>query len=540
MKVAVRLGLVFMMWLGMPLISHSADRLNILMIVGDDWGGPYAGAYRGVYGRALPSDIVTTPNIDRIAQHGVLFKNAYVNAPSCTPSRSSIFSGRYFFNTGGGAFLNGQWNASIPSFPLLLHDAGYHIGATYKIWSPGKPLNAPFGGGAYSYNKAGILPNHFSSEVTGMMAKGSSFVQAKQAVLDQVLGNFNDFLAARKPGQPFFYWLGPTNTHRPWVKGSGKALWGINPDKLKGKLRVFLPDVPEIREDMADYLGEIQALDAYVGVLLKKLADSGELANTLIVATGDNGPGGFPHGKWNVYDFGVATPLLMWLPHSTGGRIVDDFTSLMDLAPTFLDVAGVSVPPKMNGRSLLNILTSSKSGQVDAQRTFVITGEERHVAGAREQSLPYPARAIRTKGYLYIRNFEPERWPIGCPLIMKRPPANPWVFIDMDPSPSKNWVINHRSHPDTKRYFKWAFAKRPGEELFDLHKDPGQITNVADKPAYAAIKSRLASQLLTALANAGDPRVTGDGKTFDRSPYTNLASVACQEALPLDWVAGSQ
>lgn len=238
MKTAFRqLVLYFLFFI--PVICWSASRPNILVIVGDDWGGPYASAYSRIYNnRALPSDIVKTPNIDRIAHNGVLFKNAYVNAPSCTASRSSIFSGRYFFNTKGGAFLGGQWDSTIPTFPLLMRDAGYHIGMTYKGWSPGKISNAPFGGTAYIYNQSGISANIFSSNVTYLMSKGLTFAQAKQRMLDQVSGNFNSFLAARKPNQPFLYWFGPTNIHRSWAKGSGKALWGINP---KAKCVFFYP-----------------------------------------------------------------------------------------------------------------------------------------------------------------------------------------------------------------------------------------------------------------------------------------------------------
>ncbi|WP_157679340.1 sulfatase family protein [Methylovulum psychrotolerans] len=535
-KAMCKIGLAVMLLLT-PMMGWSAKRLNIVIIVGDDWGGPYASAYTGIYGRNLPSNVVKTPNVDRIAQNGVLFKNAYVNAPSCTPSRSSIFTGRYFFNTGGGAVLGGTWDFTIPSFPLLLLDAGYHIGLTSKGWSPGTPRNAPFGGTAHYYQYFGTSVSSFSKSVTKWTAKGMPFEKAKQTMLDQVRGNFEAFLADRKPDQPFFYWFGPTNTHRTWVKGSGKALWGIEPDSLKDQLPVYLPNNPEVREDMADYLGEIQALDAYIGVLLKKLEEIGELDNTIIVATGDNGPGGFPRGKWNLYDFGVATPLVVWYPHSTGGRVVTDFTTLMDLAPTFLEVAGVAIPPKTDGRSLLNILTSPLSGQVDPQRTFAITGEERHNAKARDDSLPYPARALRTARYLYIRNFAPDRWPMGCPYVAAHVP---YVFHDIgEPSPTYDWIITNRSIPSAADYFTWAFAKRPAEELYDAHKDPGQINNVADDPMYADIKKSLAEKLLAELKKAGDPRVIGDGGTFDRPPYTDLKTVACQDTIPLNWAPGS-
>ncbi len=166
------------------------------------------------------------------------------------------------------------WDSAIPSFPLLLRDAGYQIGKSYKVWSPGKPADAPIGGQQYAYEKSGRLPNKFSSNVTKMVADGATVDAAREKILDQVRGNFKAFLADQKQGQPWLYFFGPTNTHRPWVKGSGKQLWGIDPDAVKGKMPKFLPDVPEVREDVADNLGEAQAVDAYVGVLVKMVEEA--------------------------------------------------------------------------------------------------------------------------------------------------------------------------------------------------------------------------------------------------------------------------
>jgi arylsulfatase A-like enzyme len=268
-----------------------------------------------------------------VAREGVLFRNAFVTAPSCTPCRSSLLSGQYFFRTGRGAILQGaQWDSNIPSFPLLLKDAGYHIGETYKVWSPGTPNDAPYGAGKYAYEKAGGAYNNLSENVTKMAAGGMEVEAAKQKLYAEVRGNFEDFLADRTSGQPFCYWFGPTLVHRAWQKGSGKALWGIEPDSLAGKLPKFLPDVPEVREDFADYLGEIQGYDAGIGVLLKKLEEIGELDKTLIVISGDHGAPGFPHGKCNLYDFGVGVTLAARWPGGKGGRVVDDFANLMDLA----------------------------------------------------------------------------------------------------------------------------------------------------------------------------------------------------------------
>ncbi|HEY6400204.1 MAG TPA: sulfatase, partial [Blastocatellia bacterium] len=480
------------------------------------------------------NQVIKTPNIDRLARDGILFTRAFVNAPSCTPSRSSLLSGRYFFNTGRGAILQtAEWDSSIPSYPHLLRDAGYHIGETYKVWSPGAPVDAPFGAGKYAYEKAGNLPNNFSENVTEMVSKGLSLEEARAKIYNQVRRNFEDFLADRKAGQPWHYWFGATTTHRRWIKGSGKKLWGIEPDSLKGKLPPFLPDVPEVREDIADYLGEAQAWDAYVGVLLKKLEESGELENTLIVVSGDHGMPGVSDGKCNLYDFGVGVAMVARLPKGMGGRpgrVVDDLISLVDVGPTFLEAAGVSPPAGINARSFLDVLRSDKNGQIDANRTWVISGRERHVAFANENNLPYPQRALRTREFLYIRNFAPERWPLGVPYRVTETSAPGQeelegetyaAFADMDASPTKAWLVLHRNDAQWKRYYEIAFARRPAEELYDLSKDPYQTRNVASDPAYAKDRVRLADRLMKILTEAGDPRVTGDGKTFERPPFTN-------------------
>ena len=353
-----------------PTAQRQPVRPNILFCFADDWGR-YASIYATLEKQPSLNQIVKTPNIDRLAREGILFRKAFVNAPSCTPCRSALLSGRYFFNTGRGAILQtAEWDAKIPSYPHLLRDAGYHIGETYKVWSPGTPNDAPFGAGQYAYEKAGNLPNDFSENMTKMMGEGQALESAREKIYGQVQANFDAFLTARKAGQPWHYWFGPTTTHRRWIKGSGKKLWGIEPDSLKGKLPPFLPDVPEIREDLADYLGEVQAYDAYIGVLIKRLEATGEMDNTLIVISGDHGMPGVTNGKCNLYDFGTGVALIARWPKGIQGqgRVVDDLVSLPDLAPTFLAAAGVALPPGMTARSLLKVFQSNKNGRVDEKR----------------------------------------------------------------------------------------------------------------------------------------------------------------------------
>jgi len=245
-------------------VAADAKRPNILLAFADDWG-----AQASAYARLSPggiNDVVSTPHFDKLAAEGVLFLNAHVNAPSCTPCRSSLLSGQHFWRTGRGAILQGAvWDPSIPSWPLLLKDAGYHIGMTHKVWSPGIPRDAPFGEQEHAYRPAGSKINQFSQTATNSVSKGMSVEEAKAALLEETRANFRAFLEAQAEGKPFAYWYGPTNVHRKWIKGSGKALWGVDPDSLKGKMPPFLPDVPAVREDLADYMGEAMAFDAQLG-----------------------------------------------------------------------------------------------------------------------------------------------------------------------------------------------------------------------------------------------------------------------------------
>jgi N-sulfoglucosamine sulfohydrolase len=284
-----------------------------------------------------------------------------------------------------------------------------------------------------------------------------------------------------------------------------------------------------VREDLADYFGEVHALDAVLGFFLRKLEAMGELDNTLLVISGDHGAPGFPYGKCNLYDFGTGVSLAVRGAGTRGGRVVDDFVNLMDLAPTFLEIGGVTPPGVMTGRSLVNVLKSGKSGLVDPQRTWVVTGRERHAIGAREGFLPYPQRAFRTKDYLYIINFKPDRWPMGDPVNLDsdEPPTatalteNTMVtFMDMDAGPTKAWLVTHRNEPQWKRHYDLAFGRRPREELYILARDPHQMNNVAAEPRYEKIRAELEQRLLAELKRTGDPRLVDDGRFFETPPLS--------------------
>ena len=330
-----------------------------------------------------------------------------------------------------------------------------------------------------------------------------------------------------KDNAPFCYWFGPTNVHRKWIKGSGKDLWGIDPDPLQGKMPAFLPDVPEVRQDLADYFGEIAAWDAAVGVLLDELEKAKLTDNTLVVISGDHGAPGFPHGKCNLYNFGTGVCLSVTGPGVVGGRVVDDMVSLIDLAPTFLEAARITPPESMTGRSLWPLLHSEKSGFIDQSRDCVFTGRERHVENARADFTPYPQWAIRTHDHVLIMNFRPDRWPLGDPYRLEDGPeptqqeleTNTRLTLpDEDAGPTKAWLIQSRRKDSWKMLFEQVYGKRPYIELFNTKQDPSEMHNLAGEEQYAAVEEELTKSLLNEMRRTGDPRLIREGEFYEMPP----------------------
>lgn len=451
-----------------PAVSTTVSP-NFLFIIGDDWSWPHAGAYG--------DQVVQTPNFDRVAREGVLFEHAYVSSPSCTPSRAAVLTGQHFWRLEQGANLYGPLSPEHPVYTDLLEQNGYHVGYTRKGWAPGEL-------GGRERNPAG---DRYDS--------------------------FEEFLEARPAGTPFHFWFGTTDPHRPYDTGSGERS-GIPLDRIE--VPGIFPDSPAVRGDIADYYVEVQRLDTELGEMMAVLDRMGELENTVVVVTSDNGMP-FPRAKSNVYDMGVRVPLAIRAPgRAQKGHRAADFVSLTDLAPTFLEFAGMEVPAVMTGRSLVELLNGR-----GMNRDAIFFGKERHVPS---QEAPdgggYPSRAIRTDDYLYIRNFRPDRWPSGTPNESKAflPPA--W-YADTDAGPTKHYMIEHQNDDETDRHlFAIAFQKRPAEELYDLKKDPDQLYNVAGDSAYADVQRALWNRLMGTLHATGDPRVRGQGQMFDTQPYT--------------------
>ncbi|MEP6593913.1 MAG: sulfatase [Acidobacteriota bacterium] len=439
---------------------------NILLVIADDWSYPHAGAY----GDAT----VATPAFDRVAREGAIFSRAFVASPSCTPSRAALLTGQPVHRLAEGGNLWGFLPSRFEAYPDLLERAGYHVGYTGKGWGPGQ-----FEPGGRARNPAGPQ-----------------------------FDNFDAFLAQRRDGQPFCFWFGSADPHRPYDAGSG-ARAGLRAASVA--VPPYLPDTPEVRDDFLDYYAEVQRFDGQVARLLETLERRGELDRTLVVVTSDNGLP-FPRAKANLYDAGTRVPLaIRWPGRIAPATTVDALVSLTDLAPTFLEAAGLPVPAAVIGRSLVPLF---KSGAPAAARDRVFVERERH-ANVRRGDASYPARAIRTADYLYIHNYRPDRWPAGDPELYFA--VGP--FGDIDGGPSKDVLLDRRADPAIARLFDLATAKRPEDELFDLKKDPHQLVDVARDPAYAATRLRLRQELEAWQRTTGDPRLGVDDDRWDRYPY---------------------
>ncbi len=457
--------------------AADAPRPNILFLIADDWGWNHAGAYGCQW--------VKTPTFDRIAREGVLFKHCFTSNPKCSPCRATILTGRNTWQLEEAVSHFGVFPAKWPVYPDLLEAAGYTVGHTGKGWGPGDWKAGGFhrnpAGPAYQRHK--LKPPHKSMSNNDLAA------------------NFQDFLDQRQSGQPFCFWIGTFEPHRAYELDAGIRA-GKRPQDVE--VPGYLPDNDVIRRDLLDYAVEVEWGDRQFGRAIEVLQAAGELDNTLIVITSDHGMP-FPRVKGQIYEDGFRLPLaIRWGGHIKPGRVVDDFVNVRDFAPTFLEAAGLPVPKEMSGRSLMDVLLSPKSGQIDPTRNVMLIGKERHDIG-RPHDWGYPVRAIRTPDFLFIHNYEPDRWPAGNPET---------DYGNCDASPTKEWIKDEHG-----RFYAMAFGKRPEYELYKMSSDPQCLNNLSFDTEFARAAATLLERMDQMLREEGDPRVLGQAEVFDTYKY---------------------
>jgi N-sulfoglucosamine sulfohydrolase len=269
-----------------------------------------------------------------------------------------------------------------------------------------------------------------------------------------------------------------------------------------------------VRADLLDYAYEIEYFDQHLQNMLDVLEAQGELDNTLVIVTADNGMP-FPRIKGQEYELSNHLPLaIMWKKGiKNPGRTVDDFVNFIDLAPTYFELAQlnsteIGMQP-ITGQSLTDIFYSEKNGVVNPDRDHVLIGKERHDVG-RPYDWGYPIRGIVKNGYLYIQNYEPDRWPAGNPET---------GYLNTDGSPTKTDLLARRTNPETHQYWEWSFGKRPAEEFYKIDEDPECMNNLAEAAEFEALKNALKAQMLEELTAQADPRTLGNGHIFDQYVY---------------------
>ena len=465
-------------------------RPNILFAIADDWSFGHAGAYGSRW--------VKTPAFDRVARDGVLFTRAYTPNAKCAPSRAILLTGRHSWQLEEAANHVPFFPAKFKTWVEALRDAGYTTGLTGKGWAPGVA------------NDASGQPRQLAGRPVAAKAPPR---EAEVSGIDYA-ANFETFLESAPAGQPWTFWYGASEPHRGYEYGSGlrqgKRLTDI--DRVPG----YWPDTDVVRTDMLDYAVEVERFDRHLGRMLELLEARGLLDNTIVIVTSDHGMP-FPRVKGQAYEFSTHVPLaVMWRRGiESRGQTAAEFVSFVDIAPTLLDFAGVpwsgSGMQEAAGRTLRDVLTPAGPGRAAADRDHVLVGKERHDVG-RPRDEGYPIRGIITEEAIYLRNYEPSRWPAGNPET---------GYLNVDGSPTKSLVLErHRTGIDSAAW-QLAFGLRPGEELYDLREDPDALTNLAGVAAHRARAAALRSRMEAALQAQGDPRQFGKGDVFDRYVYAD-------------------
>ncbi|MCC9604575.1 sulfatase [Blastopirellula sp. JC732] len=446
------------------------------------------------------SKVAATPTFDQIARRGAYFKNAISASPGCSPSRAALLTGRYPWMIEEAGTHASSFPQKYVVYPDLLEKAGYFVGFTGKGWGPGD-----FKVSGRTRNPAG--PAYQKRKLKKKPAAGISN--------NDYAANFADFLADRPADAPFCFWFGAMEPHRPYQLGSGEEAGKKLADAT---LPPFLPDADPVRGDLLDYCREIEWFDQQLGAMLKQLEEIGQLDNTIVVITSDNGMP-FPRAKANNYEYGVHMPLaIAWPAKITAGQTIEEPVSLVDLAPTFLAAAGIApaADSPMVGRNLLPRLT----GEQKQLTGGAYSSRERH-SSSRWNNLTYPQRSLRTEQYLLIRNFQPQRWPAGAPQVYEKKGVLGPIhggYHDIDASPTLDWMVKNREEAAVAPLFHAAVDIRPGIELFDIEKDPGCLHDLAEDPTYAKTRESLEKTLDDYLAKTGDPRVSGSGDVWESYP----------------------
>ncbi|MDR1524974.1 MAG: sulfatase, partial [Tannerella sp.] len=413
---------------------------NIIFVVSDDHSAPFLGCYGD------PN--VKTPNIDRLAKEGILFRNAYTTAPQSVPSRASLMTGRSVVDVRMTRF-SAPLPADIVSYPELLRTAGYYTGICGRTFH--------LDGSRVPPETEAVFQEY------GLRTFEKRVDYLRQGQSREALGQFIEFIEQAPENKPFFIQIGYNEPHRIF-----DAL-DFEPAPSSLELPASWPDIPELRKDFAGYYGEIQRLDIYIGQLLDELDKRGLTGNTLVVFIGDNG-GALLRGKGTLNELGLHVPLLArWPGKINPGSVSDALISGEDIAPTFLEIAGSDIPSEITGKSFVPAFTDSSF----SAHTYIFAERGAHGHGLPNSSAAFDlGRTVFSKEYKLIYNalWQLPYWPVDF--------ANQPFWLKLQKQ-------NENGTLDT-RYQRLFFSKhRPIFEFYDRINDPYELNNLASNPAYA-------------------------------------------------------
>ncbi len=429
------------------------DQPNFILFIGDD----ISQADFGCYGHPT----IKTPKVDQLAAKGVRFTNAYLTTSSCSPTRTSLITGRYPHNTGGPELhqTNNPHLKTLPQFPHLLQNRGYYTAQAGK-WhfngDPSKSFHQRYGGGD---------------------ASGA--------------GNWIQALKDRPREKPFFMWFAAFDAHRGWdaplKKGPHHTADVIVPP--------YLVDGKETRKDLALYYNEVARFDTKIGEVIEELKTQGVYENTVIIVMADNGRP-FPRDKTWLFDGGIKTPLVFHWPEGIRkAKVSESLVSSIDIGPTILDIAGVEVPESIQGVSLTKLFQKSKK----TIRDFVFA--ERNWHGQR-----YHERLVRYKDLVYIKNHIPAY--IGFNIVHYASPVQP-AYVELVAEWKKGNLNPYQERA--------LLVPGPEEMLFNVHQDPHQLKNLVEDSGYQDELQLLRKVLKQWIVETGDTAPAFEEMTPDRN-----------------------
>lgn len=469
--------------------GDTLPRPNILIAITDD--------HSWIHTSAQGSPFVDTPNIDRISELGLHFTNAYSASPGCSPSRAALLTGLHHWMIGPAGTHASTFPVFYESFVDVLEQSGYRVGFTGKGWGPGDWLS-----GGRQRNPAGDEYNEV--KLKGERPAGISDID--------YAGNFERFMTDRKESEPFYFWVGSHEPHLAYAEGPQSE-----EDLAAVEVPAFMPDTEASRSMLLDYGDEIEHFDRHLGRILEALEKAGELDNTLVIFTADNGMP-MARAKANGYDYGIHVPLyIRWDKRGLKGHVVKGPTGFTDLSATVLDAAGLPVPDRYVGQSLLPLIQGEVQ-ELDYQRA-VYSGRERH-SSSRYRNLAYPQRMMRRGDYLVIWSLKPDRYPAGAPRRIEdgELSAPHSAYHDIDDSVNKRELLAGRDDPYIGKFFHLAVDKQPEWQFFNVAKDPECLNDLASDAGHAALFAEYKQQLKITLEETGDPRALGHGHVWEDYP----------------------